>query len=60
MHTRDGKAPAEGKRPYRPPQLIVYGTIVELTQSGLMGMGVFDGGVIPGKMMMIKFLKSAL
>lgn len=39
--------PQPRKRAYRPPKLIVYGDIRELTQS-VGGMGMLDGGAVGG------------
>ena len=55
MQRRNKKPPAKRKKSYQAPKLIVYGTIVELTQASG-GMGFFDGAI--GKMKG-KLLKSS-
>jgi len=49
-----GRAPE--KRPYAPPRLVLYGTVVELTRSQFMVFGMPDGQ--PGPFMMGFFMKS--
>ncbi|MDX1650262.1 MAG: lasso RiPP family leader peptide-containing protein [Myxococcota bacterium] len=50
--------PAARPAPYRPPRLVRYGSIVDLTASQQAGMGVLDGGVV-AVMGKLNFLKSA-
>jgi hypothetical protein len=38
------------KKPYRPPKLIVYGDLTEMTQSKEGGMRMSDGGATAGMM----------
>ena len=56
MQEHDPQPLPEGKETYHSPQLVLYGTIVELTQASKGGM-VLDGEVGVGKMG-FRFLKS--
>ena len=59
MQQHDPQPLPEGKETYHPPQLVLYGTIVELTQASMIGKGPLDGEVGVG-MMGLVFLKSGL
>jgi hypothetical protein len=42
--------PVEGKKPYTPPTLTVYGKLTELTASGSQGANETGSGTNPNKM----------